>query len=304
MLRKYLIRDGRVALAEEDGPIWVYTNPDEAEKRFLIDELRLDEHTLSSALDPDELARLEFEPEHAALIMKRPLSYSAEDNFNFKVTSIGVFLFKTRLVVVQSKDLPMFEGKTFNKVGSLAGVALATLGRSIFHFREHLKVINSITDELEQKALVAMENKYLVHLFVLEKSLVYYLNAINSNGALLERLKNSANRLEFSVESVEQLDDTAIENAQCYKQAEIYSNILASLMDARASLVSNNLNVLMKTLNIVTIAIMVPTLVVSAFSMNVPIPQQREPLAFWGIILLAVFSMIGVLGFWKRKHWW
>jgi magnesium transporter len=79
MLKHYQIVDGRFC----DGggpscPIIAYVNPDEAERRYLVNELKLDEHTLSSALDPDELARLEFEPEHVAVIIKRPRNYSAE----------------------------------------------------------------------------------------------------------------------------------------------------------------------------------------------------------------------------------
>jgi magnesium transporter len=107
----------------------------------------------------------------------------------------------------------------------------------------------------------------------------------------------------FSQEDAELLDDIKIENDQCYKQAEIYSNILAGMMDARASLVSNNLNVLLKTLNIITIGIMVPTLVVSAFSMNVKIPLAQLPSAFWIIMGLALVSVGGFLALWKYKKW-
>jgi magnesium transporter len=148
-----------------------------------------------------------------------------------------------------------------------------------------------------------MKNKYLINLFTLEKSLVYYLNAINSNGFVIGRLKQNAQRIGFSTDSIELLDDIIIENNQCYKQAEIYSNILAGLMDARVSIVSNNLNILMKTLNIITIAIMVPTFVVSAFSMNVQIPLATHPWAFWVIMGLAATSVISFMFFWRYKKW-
>ncbi len=106
-----------------------------------------------------------------------------------------------------------------------------------------------------------------------------------------------------SREEAELLEDIVIENNQCFRQAEVYSNILASLMDARASIVSNNLNVLMKTLNIITISIMVPTLVVSVFSMNVKIPLAHLPWAFWVIMGLAGVAMAAFLGFWKIRKW-
>lgn len=102
---------------------------------------------------------------------------------------------------------------------------------------------------------------------------------------------------------MELLEDLNIDNAQCYKQAEIYSSILAGLMDARASVVSNNLNVLMKTLNMLTITLMVPTFVVSAFSMNVPVPMSAYRWAFWAIMGLAGFAALAWLVFWKRWRW-
>jgi magnesium transporter len=160
-----------------------------------------------------------------------------------------------------------------------------------------------ISDEIERKISTAMENKYLLNQFTLGKSLVYYQNAINSNGALLDKIKLNSNKINLSLEGIELLDDILIENFQCYKQAEIYSNILASLMDAKASIISNNLNVLMKTLNIITVMIMVPTFVVSAFSMNVTIPLQQHPYAFIIIMSLALISVASFLIFWKLKKW-
>ena len=160
-----------------------------------------------------------------------------------------------------------------------------------------------LSDSLEQKINASMENKYLLNLFILEKSLVYYLNAINSNTMVIEKIKNNTAKIGIDGDTQEFLDDIFIENNQCYKQAEIYSNILSGLMDARASIVGNNLNVLMKTLNIITIGIMMPTLVVSIFSMNVTFPMQHHPLAFLVAMSLAVISGFGFLFFWKRKKW-
>jgi len=304
MMTRYAIVQNRVVPSElELSPILVFTNPDEREKKYLIEELKIDEHTLASALDPDELSRLEFEPNHTAIIFKRPRNYSGKDKLLFKVDSCGVFLFKDRLILVQTEDLPLFEGKQFTNIQTLTETMLKLLYRTIFHFLEHLKVITMITDELERKINKAMENKYLLNLFTLEKSLVYYLNSINSNGGLIEKLKNNSVKLGFTTSEIELLDDLIIENNQCYRQSEIHSNILASLMDARASIVGNNLNVLMKTLNLITISIMVPTLVVSIFSMNVPIPGQAHQHSFWLIMVLAFASVGAMMLVWKRKKW-
>ncbi len=304
MMNRYdIIQNHIVPSEQEQSPILVFVNPDENERKYLVEELKIDEHTLISALDPDELSRLEFEPEHTALIFKRPRNYSGKDQLLFKVASCGMFLFKERLIIVMVDDVQLFDGKLFNSVQSLPEVMLKIIFRSIFHFLEHLKIFNMITDELERKINKAMENKYLLNLFTLEKSLVYYLNSINSNGALIEKLKYNASKIGFTQESLELLDDLIIENNQCYRQAEIHSNILASLMDARASIVGNNLNVLMKTLNIVMLGIMVPTFVVSVFSMNVPIPLQEREYAFWVILGLALASIVAIIFVGKKFKW-
>ena len=304
MLKSYKITSGAIVEApDENGDVLIYVNPTIEEKDLLIGNWNIDSHTLQSALDPDEQSRLEFEPDHAAIILKRPQNYSGGDQFLFKVSSMGLFWYSDRVVIILMEDIKLFDGKLFSRVQSVKDLVLRLILRTISHYIDHLKVINMISDSLEQKINASMKNKYLINLFTLEKSLVYYLNAINANAFVIERIRNNRARLALTEEHLEMLDDIIIENNQCYKQAEIYSNILAGLMDARVSIVSNNLNILMKTLNLVTIGIMVPTLVVSAFSMNVAIPMQRNPLAFWIIMGLACFSVIVFMLFWKLKKW-
>jgi magnesium transporter len=304
MLMRLCIRDGRLAeCSDGDGVVNVYVAPDEAERKFLVEQFKIDEHTLSSSLDPDEVSRLEFEPDHIAMIFKRPKHYVARDSFLFKVLSAGVFMFKDRLVIVVSEDPLLFEGKPFTKIQSIQDIFLRLIYRAISHFVEHLRGINQISNELEQQINTAMENKYLLNLFTLEKSLVYYLDAIHSNNAVIEKLKNNAAKIGLSPENVEFLDDIQIENTQCLRQTEIYSQVLASLMDARASIISNNLNIRIKALTLITIGIMLPTLIVSVFSMNVVIPIAWYKHAFWMITGLAAASsaLIGFL--WWKKKW-
>jgi magnesium transporter len=301
----YISDNGKLQEDDKAEPlIYIYTEPIEAEKKELVERYKIDEHTLNSSLDPDELSRLEFEPEHIAMIFKRPRHYAAEDNFLFKVASTGIFMFKDRLIIVTGDEAPLFEGRLFMKVQSIQDIVLKLINRSIFHFLEHLKAINALAGSIEQLISTSMENKYLLNLFTLEKSLVYYVNATNSNGVLIERLKNSASKIGFSSENIEILDDLAIENNQCREQANIYSEVLASLMDARASIVANNLNIRIKMLTILTIVIMLPTLVVSIFSMNVELPLvHNDPLSFWIISGLAALSVSALVFFWWRKRW-
>lgn len=304
MLQRLYITDGKVTdSGQGEASVWVYTAPDEAERKYLIEQLKIDEHTLNSALDPDEVSRLEFEPEHAAMIFKRPKHYTAEDNFLFRVLSTGVFLFSNRVVIVRADDAALFEGRPFIKIQTVQDVFLKLIYRAIAHFVEHLRAINMISGELEHQINVSVENKHLLNMFTLEKSLVYYLSAINSNAGLIEKLRNNASKLGLTQENVEFLDDILIENAQCRGQTEIYSQVLSSLMDARASIISNNLNVRIKALTIITIGIMLPTFIVSLFSMNVPIPMGRHPYAFWMIMGITTMAVVGLAFLWRKLRW-
>ena len=139
MLRHYQIVNNKIEeTADEKSPILMSVNPDEKEKRFLIDTYCLDEHTLNSALDPDEPARLECEPNHIAIVFKRPKNYSGEDQLLFKATTVGVFFFGEFLIVVLSEDTNLFEGKPFSRVSSPREVLLKSIYRSIFPFLEHI----------------------------------------------------------------------------------------------------------------------------------------------------------------------
>jgi magnesium transporter len=304
VLKKYRITAGRLVQVQDDpAHVCVYVSPDEEERKRLVSEMKIDEHTLVSALDPDELSRLEFEPEHMAAIFKRPKSYTGGPHFELGIGSTGAFLFKKQLIILLAEDVPVLDYFMNVRVSTVASLFLKMLYRSIYHFLEHLKVINKISDELQDKINTSMENRYLINLFELQKSLVYYLSSINSNAALIEKLKHNTGKTDFTPEDIEFLDDIFIENNQCYKQAEMLSNILASLMDARASIVSNNLNILMKMLNLITIGIMVPTFVVSAFSMNVRIPLSELHNAFWMILGMAAISVAGLVVYLRYKKW-
>ncbi|MEW5901454.1 MAG: magnesium transporter CorA family protein, partial [Acidobacteriota bacterium] len=110
MLRKFQIANHKIVERQEDQcPILVFVNPDEQEKRELVDKYGVDEHNLSSSLDPDEPARLENEPSHIAILFKRPKNYSAEDQLLFKTATTGAFFFGATLILVQTEDTNLFE---------------------------------------------------------------------------------------------------------------------------------------------------------------------------------------------------
>ncbi|WP_428897151.1 magnesium transporter [Parelusimicrobium proximum] len=304
MSKRYNIENGKIVEAENgEGQVLLFNNPTIEEQRYLIETLNIDEHTLASAMDPEEQARLEFEPNHVALIFKRPKNYSGKDQLEFKVASMGMFLYPDKLVIVMADEISLFIGKRFASVADVRDLFLKLIYNAITHYMEHLRVINMISEEIEDKMTESMDNKYLLNLLSLEKSLVYYVNAISANGFVFEKIKNFASKLDFDDVHKETMDDILIENNQCQKQAEIDSNILALLIGARANIISNNLSILIKKLTAITIWLMVPALVIGIFSINTPIPLQESPAGFWVVIVLSVLSVWLAMLWWKMMKW-
>jgi magnesium transporter len=261
MIRNFALEQGRVVELPEGTPgqIMVCVNPSDAERAVFITQYQIDEHNLSSAFDRDELPRMEMDVNHMAVIFKHPKRYNAKDHFVFRITSLGLFLYKDRLIIFAPEDMELFSGRNYTKIQNLQMLFLRILSSSISHFFGLLDVINQIANELEPKIVHSMENSHLLTMFSIEKSLVYYVNAISANGRVVERLKTNARNTQtegLAPEMLEFVDDLAIENAQCLEQAQVYANVFTGLMDARASIVSNNLNVLMKRLTVINVVFM------------------------------------------------
>ena len=265
MLHQYSFQEGRLVRDSSGSPkISIYNNPDNTERTFLIEQCGLDEHTLASSTDPDETPRIEFEKDHAAIIIKYPKNYSAEDNYFFHVKSMGVFLFPaTESIIIVLKDEHFVFSPsrlaTFH-CESVRDVLLRLLSQIIRHFEDHLRTIKLTSDELELEISGSMDNRNLQSMFTLAKGLVYYQNALNGNQRMIERMKSSGGRMiGFTQENIEQLEDLMIENQQFLDQSKIYYQVLGGLLEARASIINNNLNVMMKNMNAIVIAISIPT---------------------------------------------
>lgn len=303
MIRRFQIaNDTLVSSESEESPIHVYINPDAEERKSLHAAFDIDEHTLSSALDPDEVSRIEFSPDGIYLIWKRPTNYSAKENFYFNVASVGLFLIKEKLVIVLPDDIPLIEsgGKHALPLRSVFDVMLVFLYYTTRHYLEHLKVIKMVSRELQQRINTSMENKHLIQMFNLSESLIYYLNAINANNAALVRLHNHAQKTSVSLETIELLDDIIIESNQCFRQAEIYSTVFSGLMDARGSLVNNNMNTLLKRLTIINVVFMPLNLIagiggMSEFSMMTHGIDWRIAYVLFLIAMVLVGSLTSFL---------
>jgi magnesium transporter len=289
MVKYYILQHNNVFPSESaESPIHLYIAPSETEIEVLEHSFDIDKHTLISASDPDEVPRLELEDEYSAVIWKRPRRFIADGSFGFEVTSMGIFQFKDRLIIIMPEDNNLFERRYFNKVFNIQDVFLRLLSRTITHFLGHLKVIDEISNEIKRKVNTSMENRYLLQMFDLSESLVYYLNAINANGTVLEKLRNNARKLNLTSEDLEALDDVIIDNNQCCKQADIFASILTGLMDARGTVVNNNVNTLLKRLTIINTIFLPLNLLASIGGMS--------EYSFWTKVVPWPLAYTGLIG--------
>jgi magnesium transporter len=302
----YRLEGGSLVSSEPNAAtIVAYSSPSMDDETELEERYKIDYHTLQSSLDPDEVSRLEIKPDLAAIIFKRPKSFCAEDNFLMKLTSTGVFLYENYLVIVMADDSPLFEGRVPFAAKSIHDAILRLLYQATMRFEGHLKAINMLADSLERRVNTSLENKYLLNMFALEKSLVHIVNSISSNCTLLERMKTSSEKLGFNSSQVEILEDLIIENEQCSRRASIHTQVLGNLMGTRASIVGHNLNQLIKKFTIWSIAIMLVSLVVADFGMNVamPFPMENALWPFWLITALALVAGGGVFYLSRMNKW-
>ena len=155
---------------------------------------------------------------------------------------------------------------------------------------------------VENELHISMKNKELIQMLGLEKSLVYFSTALKSNEIVLEKML----RLDFVKnypEDTELLEDVIIENKQAIEMSNIYRDILSGTMDAFASVISNNLNIVMKLLAALTIVLTVPTIVFGLWGTNVPLPFESNPFGFWIVLGIGVVSTAAAVLLMVRKRW-
>ena len=153
MIKRLKIANGSLIACESgDSPIQIYISPTQEERSILNSTFNIDEHTLSSSLDPDEIPRIEFDPDYTLLIWKYPLNYSGQDNFFFNVASIGFFIIKNKLIIITKDDIsfPNQGSRQMHRMNSINDVLLTLLYGTIHHYFEHLKIIRLISGELQQ----------------------------------------------------------------------------------------------------------------------------------------------------------
>ncbi|UVL37432.1 MULTISPECIES: magnesium transporter CorA family protein [Pseudomonas] len=299
MINSFALSHGALQRVERlDAEVMLFSNPDAAERDLLHSHFKVDEHALASALDPDEVSRIEFHPDHLFLIWKRPENYSGGGSLAFEVSSCGLLFAPGQLLVIATDDTPLHGLGTRQPLNTPLDVLLDLLFNNIHHYLGHLKVIKLVARELQQKFNASMQNQHLVQMFNLSESLIYYINALHSNGAVLTRLRNHAEKQHFGSEALGLIDDLIIENNQCYKQAEIYSTVFSGLIDARGNLMNNSMNNLLRKLTLINVVFLPLNLIasiggMSEFSMmTAGTPWWISYPAFLAVMLLGAGGML------------
>lgn len=286
---------------------WVNVEcPTEAEKSYLVNELNIPEPYLNDIEDVDERPRIELEDGWFLILMRLP--YKSEDeSLPFSTVPLGI-IFKDEVFVTicfyKTEMLPDFiqygNRKNISITNNFDFVLKLLLSSSVW-FLKYLKQINQRIKLAENQLEKSIKNEELQALLQIEKCLVYFTTSLKGNDILVHRIKNIKDyRDTFDPELVE---DVEIELRQALETTNIYSDILSGMMDAYASVISNNLNIIMKQLTSISIILMIPTLIASLYGMNVPNMFQQYRYGFWVVLLISsIFSVSGVLLF-KFKKW-
>ena len=257
---------------------------------------------LKYPLDDEERPRVELEDNQMLIIIDVPVI--KEGKVIYDTIPLGIIMTSTNIVTVCLQDLDIINDFVLGKVKGLATFkktrfVFQLMQKTTFLYLKYLREINRKSDEIESGLHKSMRNKELIKLLDLEKSLVYFSTSLRSNGKVMERLLRT---MKLYDEDEALLEDVIIENKQAIEMSDIYSNILTSTMGAFASIISNNLNMVMKFLAAITIVVSMPTMVSSFFGMNVALPFQNSPHGF--LIVLAIsLSLSGIsIFFLNRKN--
>jgi magnesium transporter len=283
-------------------------NPEKTELDKLSAEMLIPPDFLTDPLDIDERARIEIENGVLLIVLRIPKYDESNPEIPFTTIPAGIILTKEDTIVIVStsdatKILGLHDGKVKGIVaGKRSSVILQIFLRTASLYLKHLKEINRRTGETEKVLQKSLKNEALIKLLNIEKSLVFFTTSLRSNDLMMERLLKME-VLKLTPEDKDKLEDVLIDNRQAIEMANIYSNILSSMMDAFASVISNNLNVVLKILTSITIILMIPTLMASIYGMNIDLPFQRSSHAFFIVIGISfTLALLSALIF-IRNRW-
>ena len=312
MIRYYAHQNGQLVELESRQPAcWINIVPPivQSELDQLSQELNIPLDFLTDSLDIDERSRFEVEDGVRLILINTPiLNESDKDNEAIYITSpIGIILVEDFVVTISGVNNPILQRFEENRVRNFRTdrdqlFVLKLFEQNVLRFLECLKKLNLKRNLIEQELYDSVRNAELKHLLRIEKSLVYFVNSLSAN----ELLKMKMKRTDFlKIHHDEDLDDLfediLIDNGQALEMSNVYTNILSGTMEAYASIISNNLNVFIQRLTIITIILMVPTLVASFYGMNVDLPFEKEHWAFYWILIISVVISGSLVWFFRRK---
>ena len=307
MIKIYKTFGGFTTTNQLEKGCWInIVNPTQSEIHEINNEFGLPADLINDILDIDERSRVEFEDDWTLVILRMPVETS-NNGVPFQTIPLGVFMTEnyTMTICLQENEvLPLSQSvqirEQYRQITDPVNFILRLFLRSGNMYLRYLKQINQMTSALEQDLEKSIKNKELNKLLKMEKCLVYFITSIKGNEIVLAKLRN-AKKITSEINE-DLLEDAIIENKQALEIAQIYSDIQSGMMDAFASVISNNLNVVMKQLTIISIVLMIPTLVASIFGMNVPNFLEESKWALPLIITGSIgLSVVGVVSFRKRQ---
>ena len=304
MIQYFNIVDHRTVATDRPGSgTWVNVLPPLKQEEFseLSDALEIPLDFLKDSLDIDERSRYEAENNVKLIVIKTPTennSFNESDAFYITIP-ICILLTTEQIVTVNSfeneaikKFLNSFQNRHPDKQNMMV---LKIFEKVINTYQDHLKEINQRRNSLEQKLYASNRNEEIFQLMRIQKSLVYFVTALRSNELLLMKLART-DFLQLSEDEKDFLDDLVVETSQALETVNIYTTILISTLDAFASIISNNQNEVLKKLTAIILFLSIPVLIASIYGMNVPLPFQHSPYAFW-IPISVYFVILAIVAF-------
>lgn len=294
--------DGLRELPAPCHDCWVsLISPTEDEVNTVAEQLGLDPDTVRSALDADERSRLEMEDDYSMIIVNIPMIEEQDEKELYSTIPLSIIKTGQAIVTVCSQDTPVLQPFRSGRLREFktwmqSRFILQILYQVASLYLQYLHIIDRKSDEVETKLQKSTHNSELIELLRLEKSLVYFTTALRSNEAVMEKLLRSGIMKKYP-EDDDLLEDVIIENKQAIEMANIFSGILSGMMDAFASVISNNLNIVMKVLAIVTVVLSIPTMIFSAYGMNVAssgMPLADSPYGFIAIVGISLILSLVV----------
>ena len=305
----HLEDDLSIATAEKGSWINV-VNPDSDDLQIVSMVTEIPTDVLKMALDTEERSRVEIEDDYVFVVINIPIILETD---SYDTLPLGVFITPDFIVTVCLQETDVMKAFTQNKYPLFytfkkTRFLFQILFRTATLFLRYLQQINYRTDDIESILRHSMRNREFFMLLELQKSLTFFASALRGNGAVMEKLlrlrRNQSlhHLLKLYEEDEDLLEDVIIENKQAIEMVEMYSNILMNMSDTFASIISNNLNIVMKFLASITIILSVPTTIFSLWGVNVPLPFQENEWGFFLVITIAMIcSAVAVALLWMKK---